>query len=665
MMKYPLLVVLFLTTNLLFSQKRELGKVTIEELKEKYHPIDSLAPAAILFQTGKTTFQYSQEEGFYLVTEVEVKIKIYTKEGYEFANEAIQFYVGGNEKESVDFSKAFTYNLVGDKVEKTKLKGENEFIENVNKFWSVKKITMPNVREGSIIEYKYEIKSPYYSVFPEWKFQKSIPVKFSQYETNIPEYFTYNVYRKGSLIPVESKSKEGKTISITNKDLVRSGAAIKYERTNESINYTVEKVVYTLENLKALNDESFVNNIENYTAGLQHELSGKKMPNSMFESFSLTWEDVVKNIYKNDNFGEQLNITNYFENDIKGFINDQDKVNKIFEFVKTRMNWNGLYGYNCDEGVKKAYQNKTGNVADINLMLVAMLKYANVDADPVLISTRSNGIPLFPSRTAFNYVIVRVNNNEKSYFLDATDKNAMINILPLRDLNWNGRLVKNDGYSEMLDLMPQFISNDVVTVLAKIENESEISGQTREQYFAYNAYNYRNKYRKLNKESIVENVEKKFDGLEINDYEVTNVESLNEPVIEKYAFVNKNEIEKIGNKILFSPLMHFKADKNPFLVEKREYPIDFSFPFKDKYSISIAVPDGYEVAFLPETITLSMDNNYGVFSYIINSSANQIQLVVNFEINVSIVPAEDYVMLKEFFDRMIQKQNEKVILVKK
>ena len=69
--------------------------------------------------------------------------------------------------EKVSVSKAYTYNLVNNKVEKTKLGSDSEFIEKINKFWSRKKIAMPNVKEGSIIEFKFEISSPYESNIPE------------------------------------------------------------------------------------------------------------------------------------------------------------------------------------------------------------------------------------------------------------------------------------------------------------------------------------------------------------------------------------------------------------------------------------------------------------------------------------------------------------------
>ena len=173
-MKKLILLVLF--PIFVLAQKFELGNVTIEELKEKVHPTDSSAVAAILFTKGKSYFEFVENSHFILITEVEIKIKIYKKEGYEWANNEVSYYIGGHDDESVQFSKAFTYNLVNGKIEKTKLNSENEFKEVVNKYWETKKISMPNVKEGSIIEFKYIVKTPYYAKLHDWKFQSTIPV---------------------------------------------------------------------------------------------------------------------------------------------------------------------------------------------------------------------------------------------------------------------------------------------------------------------------------------------------------------------------------------------------------------------------------------------------------------------------------------------------------
>ena len=667
--KFIIMVILLCSFNI-YAQKYELGNVTIEELKEKFNPKDSSANATVIYEKGKTYFKFSQEEGFSLVTDVEVKVKIYKKEGYDFANKAVAFYVGGGSDENLSFSKAITYNLVNGKIEKTKLKSDGEFTEKKNKFWSQKKITMPNIKEGSIVEYKYTITSPYISTLPDWRFLRSIAVNHSEYITYIPEYFTYNVYRKGFISPVEIKNSIEKKISLVDREKIAptlQGAG-GVNKTTYEIEYKENQITYKLDNVPALKEESYVNNIENYVASIQHELAGKKMPQSAFESFSTTWEKVAEKIYENEDFGGQLKKENYFEKDIKallaGLTTKEEKISVIFNYVKSRMNWNEYYGYTCDDGVKKAYENKIGNVAEINLMLTAMLRYAGIVANPVLISTRSNGISLFPSRTAFNYVIVGLETGNNLVLLDATSKNAFPNILPLRDLNWLGRIIRKDGTSEQVDLMPKVISKDYINLMGTIDSKGEITGKIREQYSDYNALSFRNKYLDLSKETYLEKLEKKYENIEVSEYEIANKQELEKPITETYSFKHSNSVEIIGNKMYFSPLLFLTLTENPFKQEKREYPVDFVYPNQDKYILNITIPDGYVVESMPAPMNMELAENMASFKFNLSNTGKQIQIVSMLDINTSIISSEYYSDLKVFYAEMIKKQTEKIVLKK-
>lgn len=666
---FILAIILFNQFNS-YAQKHELGQVTIEELKEKSFPKDSSAVAAVLYEKGKTYFEYKQDEGFKVVTEVEVKIKIYKKEGYDWANKSIGFYVGGVEDETVDFSKAITYNLVNGAIEKSKLKSDGEFIEKKNKFWSVEKITMPNVKEGSIIEYKYTIKSPYTSSLPDWEFQKEIPVVYSEFTAGIPEYYVYNVYRKGFLMPKETVNKINKTITLEYKQRVAAnfsrGASVN--KTTREINYLDTQTIYKLEDIPALKEESFVNNIKNYTATVAFELSQIKMPETPVEYLSTTWEDVVKKIYENEDFGSQLNKTGYFEDDLKavlaGLTSRDEKIAAVFNYVKSRMNWNEDYGYTCNGGVKKAYTDKIGSVAEINLMLTAMLRYAGVNANPVLLSTRANGIAMFPSRSAFNYVIAAVEIENDLILLDATNKNALPNVLPIRDLNWFGRIIRKEGTSAEVDLTPKMISKDYINLMAKMNDKGEIEGKIKEQYFDYNAFNFRDKYADLSKETYLEKLEKKYDNIEVGEYDVVNKSEFDKPVVETYSFKHNSSVDIIGDKMYFSPMLFFTETVNPFKQEKREYPIDFTFPNQDKYLVNITIPDGYVVESIPAPMAFMFGDNVAAFKFNISSTGKQIQVSAIFDVNTSLVSSENYGDLKNFFAEMIKKQSEKVVLKK-
>jgi transglutaminase-like putative cysteine protease len=649
------------------AQEYKLGKVTVAELEEKASQNDPTANAAILYSKGKTYFEYKQDEGFIVVTEVETKIKIYNKQGFNWANKAISFYIGGTKDESVMFSKAITYNLVNGEIEKTKLKSEGEFIQKNNKFYSQKKITMPNVKEGSIIEYMYVIRSPYITTIPNWDFQESIPVNHSEFRVYIPEYFTYNPNQKGFVLPKITYEKTNKSFSLYSKELP-SGKVGGYTNSSKLIEYVETITNYNLDNIPALKDESFVNNIDNYKSSISYELAMTKFPDSYAKTYATDWESVVKTIYDNDDFGLELNKTGYFEDDItkivSGLSNQEEKIATIFDYVKSKITWNNIYGYYCDEGVKSAYKNNAGNVAEINLMLTAMLRFAGISANPVLVSTRSHGIAFFPNRTAYNYVIAAVEIQDGLLLLDATEKYTAPNVLPLRDLNWFGRLIRKDGSSTEVDLMPKAVSREVTNMNLELSSNGNIDGKIRTQNTNQLALLFRQKHLPETKDSYIESLEAKNNNIEISDYIRENDLDIAKPISESYTFKSSNNVEIIKDKIYISPLIFLATKENPFKQETREYPIDFGFPIETKYNINIKIPDGYTIESLPKAINIATGENVGSFKYLIANTDNTIQVVVAENINAPIVPSDFYQVLKDFFKQMVEKENEKIILKK-
>lgn len=661
-----LLVLTSLNSN---AQLHVLGKVTPEELSEKAHPKDTSAVAAILFKKGKVTFEYSEQNGFSMNTEVQTRIKIYKKGGYGWANQAIKYY-SENSDEKVYVSDAVTYNLVEGKIEKTKLKGEGEFVEKINKFWSQKKITMPNVKEGSVIEFQYIIKSPILGVIKDWDFQSDIPVNYSEFKTVIPEYFVYKANQKGYIFPKMNVEKGTKSIVFINKEREGTGMyntpSTSFSR--ETVDYQVITTIYILENVPAMKDESFVNNIDNYRSSISHERSMTKYPNTPTKFYSTDWESMVKTIYESENFGAELNKTGYFEEDvntiISGLTSRDEKIAAIFNFVKAKVKWNEYNDYYCHDGVKKAYKDKVGNVAEINLMLTAMLRYAGIGANPVLVSTRSNGVSIFPNRSAYNYVISAVEIENDLILLDATEKFSSPNILPVRDLNWQGRLIRKEGTSAEVDLMPKTFSKENVSMTLSLDTSGIINGKIRKQISNHLALGFRQNNVGVSNESYLEKLEDKNNSIEIDGYVRENESDLSKPIVEMYSFKDSKSLEIIEDKIYISPLLFLALSENPFKQEKREYPVDFGYPTQDKYNIIIEIPTGYVVESLPTAMNLITGDDLGTFKYIIANSGNKIQIAITTDINTAIVPSDYYEVLKDFFQKMVDKQNEKIVLKK-
>ena len=559
------------------AQKYELGKVSVAELEQKAHPIDTSAVAAVLFNKGISTFRY-QKEGFYEIHEYSFRIKIYKKEGLSWANLKVPYYTGYKEinNDVVKFSDCVTYNLENGNIVKTKMKNEGSFDTKINDKWSEASITLPNVKVGSVIEYKYTIKSENVVKFPLFNFQYSIPVNYAEYKTEIPEFYIYSSIQSG-FQKINSDVKVG------------FGYQNYADEHNQSLNMSYQQInsIHIAENLPALKEEEYVDNLQNYRSAIDYELQKTRFPEVPEKIFTQTWEDVSKTIYKDKEFGTELEKRGYFETSMNMILanatTDVEKATAILKFVQNKMNWNKKRSYYTESGVVKAFETETGNDAEINFILISMLNRAQINTYPVLVSTVDNGVPVYPNRTVFNYVIAAAEIDGKKVLMDATNKYTTFDILPLEDLNWTGRLIRKDNPSEEINLVPKTPSKQNSNMMVTIDEKGSLKGKVRIQKTDYEAYCFRTKYAETNKDNYLEKLENNFNQIQIDNYSIENMNTdLSKPVIETFNFISNNHSEVIGGKIYINPLSIFTETKNPFLQEKRELPIYFGYPIQKK-----------------------------------------------------------------------------------
>jgi hypothetical protein len=651
-MRKEILTLLFcLVTLITYSQEYKFGKISKEALEEKVYAKDSVADAVYLYKSRRTYYSYNTSTGFNVITEVKKRVKIYNKKGFDYATFTINYYKPEDgEKERVSSIKGYTFNLVDGEIKKTKLSKKSIFDERLNKYRGETKITMPNIKEGSVIEIKYQITSPFSSSIDDLQFQYNIPVKKLLYKVEIPEYLVFNQRMKGYY-------------------LLQAKKEFKSGRIGNDLNYRINISKYEGENIPALrDDEPYVSSIHNYRGGVKFELTSTKYPNSMLKYYTTSWEDVVKTIYKSSSFGNELEKTNYFKKDLSVILapikTDQEKMIAVYEFVKSKVKWNDFNGKYTDSGVRKAYKEGVGNVADINLMLTAMLREAGLNAKPILISTRNHGTSFFPTREGFNYIISGVKINDKLIYLDATEKYSAPDVLPLRAVNWNGRIINNKENSEWVDLIPTNYASEDNYAAILFDEDMEVSGMMRSKYTNLYALNYRSKNNHLKKEVVVEALENKY-NIEIDDFKITNKKNTIKPLVRMFKFNSEDLVEEINGKLYLSPLLFLTQTVNPFKLDERKFPVDYGVPFKDKNTISIKIPEGYQVESLPENIAIGISDRIGVFRYKVVVTPGKIMIVSQLQINKAIITPEYYQELKEFYNQMIKKQKEKITLIKK
>lgn len=663
-------IMIFGFLNISVAQKYKFGKISKEELLQREHPTDPTANAAVLYREIKTEFQYTQDTGWFMVTDYFERLKIYNKEGFERANATIDLYRGESEDKLLGL-KAYTYYLNEDgKIEEVKLKNDGIFKEETTKYLSQTKITMPDVREGCVIEYKYTINSPFIFNIDEFRFQETIPVEKVLVQFKTPEYFVYKTHQRGWVpFKINSESRE-RGISfrqVEQMDPRTFGKSIP-ETTTREVKFKEDIYSVELENVPALQEEAFVGNLNNYTTALQFEMSYIDIPGTPLKTYATNWEDVSKSIYRISEFGAELDRRNYFESDIDkllvGVSNPQEKIAKVFSFVLNKMNWNGYNGFYTNEGVKTAYKKGSGNVADINLMLVAMLRHAKLEANPVLVSTKAHGIPLFPTRNGFNYVIAAVELPEGTLLLDATNKDAEIGVLKSNILNWQGRAIKKDGSSGWVSLnsLVPAVKSSLLNV--EISTDMRVTGKAKNRFTGNYAFQYRTEFKSLNEEAQRKKIEKSSRQTELSNLLFENLNIPGEPVSLDYDFESLDMVEDVAGKLYFSPMIYLATKETPFKSETRQYPIDYGYPMKDRYIINIDLPAGYKVESMPENALFNLGENTGSYRYLISKVGNKLQLSVEFAINRSFIAAEEYANLKKFYELLIAKEQEKVVLSK-
>lgn len=650
------------------AQDYKFGKVSQEELLEKVYEKDSSAAAAVLYRAHKTYINYLQPKGFQVTTDVHERVKIYNADGFEYATVKENLYYDNGGSENMQGLKAYTYNLVDGTIEVDKLKSSAEFTTETNDYYKQEKFTMPNIKEGSVIEYEYSIVSPFYWSIDELVLQYDIPIKKQEVAITTPEYFVFKPTMKGYLNLTPDVSSGNGKIRFIDKNRAGTNNLLSTSFETNEIHHITTTNAYDMVDVPALEDEPFVNNIDNYRSAVKYELQYVKMPNSAIKNYTTTWEDVITSIYQNDNFGGQLKQGNFFKDDLEVLLAGKnstiEKTAAIFRFVQNRMNWDGYSGYYVKNGVRKAYKEQKGNVADINLMLIAMLNDAGIESYPVLISTRDHGVPMFPTREGFNYVAAYVELDEGNILLDASNKFTEPNLLPERAINWFGQVVKKDGTRNSISLMPKTVSKEIVTCSLFLTEDGTITGKQRVSYSDYLAYDRRNTFNGVSEESYIKKLESKTSGLEISELSVKNQKTLGEPVLESYSFLMENQANVIGNKMYFNPLFHFATEENPFKLKDRYFPIDFTYPWEEKYILSINIPDGYVIESIPEGLNIALPNEMGSFLYTLNQNATGLQVLVDIKLNNPIIAAEQYQFIKEFFNKVVQKETEQVVLSK-
>jgi len=539
----------------------------------------------------------------------------------------------------------------------TKLDKSQIFKQTVDKYRSAYVFTMPNVKPGSVIDYKYTWTCNDDGFLPSWFFQEKVPVRYSELDTSIPEYYYFST-KTNFLTPytVNQSSAGNGTLMIE----------------NNTISYNTQVQKRVMVNVPSLADEPFMTSVNDNLRHISFVMTSFRPPMGFVKNMNDSWAKVGGYLADDEDFGLQLKRKLSGEDDLiaktKALKTDDEKIAFLFNQVKSTMKWNGDDDWYTLDGTSKAWDNKTGNSTEINLILYHLLKKSGVDAYPMVVSTREHGKvnPVYPFINQFNRGVVYIPvDSTKRYILDATDKYNIYSETPWELLNSSGLYINPDKKTyDLISLVKSDPVRQSVFISAQIKPDGKLDGTADISNYSYKRKEKVSRYKKDGEQKYIDYLKDNDNNLKISAIKMDNLDVDTLPLIEHINF-NLDLNGSDDNYIYVNPNVFTSLHKNPFINDTRATDVDFGCQNALTISASYKLPAGYKVDVLPKNISMTTPDQSVIFRRIMGQQEDG-SIVVRYVIlyKKSIYFKEDYADFHEFFKKMYEMLNEQIVLKK-
>jgi len=601
-------------------KKFKYGKVTEEELRMTTYDKDTSAVAVVLQQYAEfipQQFNFLQQ----------YRIKVLKKDGTGKASMVFD----GKIKQYI---KGCTYNLENGEVVKSKLERESIFEERVVGHIYRTRIAMPNVKVGSVFEVQI--------------LREGIPNAY-EIQWDIPVIYGAIYFPKNPNVDIRIKEIGylGYTFKGDDKWIVKDLPSFKYE--------------------------PYITSDNDYRLRMEFEvlsLNFSGVNYSVMGFFASSWGAVSKNFRESEYFGKRLSEMALFLNDLDDSIknatsNVEEQAQMAYDKIK-QIKWNGQEACFTSQELKKTFQLKQGNSADINFNLIHLFKKFGLKSYPVLFSTRGNGriSKYSPTLNKFNYVIAAVELPSGTKFVDATDEFTPFGMPTERILGCLGHPVEEGKPECSVLIEPQRKHKRTTFSQFKVDSTGSANGTVSIRRSDYNAVDFKNYLKgKPDHETYIQELEAENSGWYINDFKFNNLNNPYKEFAEEYQVSYSNSIGAT-DLILFNPFAFTKTNQNPFQKDKRYLPI--SFPQQTEYTsvVSVTVPANYQIAELPKNVDIANTDKTMRFTYQVQTVGNTITISTKFTINKLQYETIEYPSIRGVYEMMLQKQNEAIVLKK-
>lgn len=635
-----LTITLLLISCSLFAQKDKdipgWGKIDKADLEMKECEFDKSAEALILFDVGELASDIVGN----IQLERRVRIKILKEKGLERANIRILYHAYHGDENVIKLS-GQTYNLGADgAITISPVEKKSFFDKKINNRYSEMVFSFPEVKVGSVIEYRYILTG---AGLVTWYFQRSIPVKFSRFITDFPS-------------EVELSS--------------TPFCVLKYESKYDTKS-TRNVNTFAMREVPALRDEPFISNEEDYLQRIETRLIAINTSLRRID-FRRTWPGIIKELMEDEDFGAQLkkNIPRTADLDeLLSKVKDPFlRMKIIHHYVRKNMTWNGYTNIWALEGVKSAWKDKKGTSGEINLILVNLLKDAGLDAYPVLVSTHDNGRlkTTLPGFNQFNEVLAYVKIGDHCYVLDATEKNTPSHLIPINVMYSEGLVIEKLetyewGWQPLWDEKLQ--KKKMVVMNLEVNEKDSLKGEALVNSIDYDRLERQSALQEGKDKLLEKYFTKPYPAVNIENFEIENADSDSLPLVQKVKF--SQSITATGDYHFFTLNLFTGLEKNPFIAESRFSDVFFGINQNYVLIANVRIPDGYNFEELPKNIKMIMPDTSIAITRRIEAENNLVSVRINLEFKRPYYTTDEYDYFMAFYKRLLDILNEPIVYRKK
>ncbi len=646
-----------------FSSLASLGQVESPEFGEfspeekaisSWNQEEDLS-AIITFEKGELEFEHI-ENSWYTLLELRRRVKVIDPSDEDVTQASIILYRSGQMIEELLNIEASTFVPEGDGYREVKVAEALIFKEQINENYTRVKFVYPNVKEGAFLELKYTMRSPRIVNIPNWQFQSEYPCLHSEYQVKFVPFFEY-VYETQGISEFdffEAEELEGK------RDLGKSsfGYAGSYGVEFKEVRYT-----FALDNIDPFKDEGFITSPSDYIQKISFQLSKVHRTDGTERDFISTWAELNEALLDSEYFGKYLKVSQKLSKRILEEIDLENKsdleiIQAISDHMKSTFTWNGRKRKYADKTAKDVYKDREGNSAELNLLAISLIREADIECTPIILSTRSHGKlrPNYPFDNRTNYVIGMANAGAP-ILIDVTDRFLAFDKVPIDCINERALAVDFGGDVNWIgiNLSRPSVSNTVLAI--DIDEDRVMNIQLSGQYASYAGYNLRTTYR-----DEIDEIRKGYEDHlgEIDSLVTYNYDTPHKPYIVNLLSTKKGSFA--GEYIFLNPFLDFGWNENPFESDERTYPVDFIYPVDKTIRVSIGVPENYVLTETPEDFIIDDDLVFAQFKY--DAMGSGVIAQARYYFKKSIYSVEEYAKLKKHSEDLVQAFSNKVVFEK-